>query len=91
MPGFPTEYALYAQQVKRAGNALMALGCEPGCTVAILVFNRPEWVIVDLASMAIGGAPAGVYTTSSPSELRYVVPPRRVARHRGREQRSSRR
>lgn len=69
----PTSYRLYADQVKRAGKALIALGCAPGCTVSILGFNRPEWVIFDVACMAIGGAPAGIYTTCSPSEVRYIV------------------
>jgi long-chain acyl-CoA synthetase len=69
----PTGYRLFAEQVMRAGKALMALGCEPGCTMSILGFNRPEWVIFDVACMAIGGAAAGIYTTCSPSEVRYIV------------------
>jgi long-chain acyl-CoA synthetase len=41
--------------------------------VSILGFNRPEWVIFDVACMAIGGAAAGIYTTCSPSEVRYII------------------
>jgi long-chain acyl-CoA synthetase len=63
----------YERLVRRAGKALMALGCEaPFCT-SILGFNRVEWVVMDLATMAVGGAPAGIYTTCSPSEVRYIV------------------
>jgi long-chain acyl-CoA synthetase len=69
----PTSYRLYAHQVKQVGKALMAVGCAPGSTVSILGFNRPEWVIFDLACMAIGGAPAGIYTTCSPSEVRHII------------------
>ena len=69
----PTSFAVYADQVKRAGKALMALGVGPGAGVAILGANRPEWVVFDLACMAVGGAPAGIYATSSPSEVRYIV------------------
>jgi long-chain acyl-CoA synthetase len=69
----PTSYRALSAQVLRVGKALMALGCEPGHTVSILGFNRPEWVIFDLASMCIGGAPAGIYTTSSPPEVAYIV------------------
>jgi long-chain acyl-CoA synthetase len=69
----PTAYRAYSLQVKRVGKALMALGCEPGSCVSILGFNRPEWVIFDLASMCIGGAPAGIYTTCSPSEVGYII------------------
>lgn len=69
----PTGYRQYSLQVMRVAKALMALGCEPGGTVSILGFNRPEWVIFDLACMCIGGAPAGIYTTSSPSEVAYII------------------
>jgi long-chain acyl-CoA synthetase len=69
----PTGYRAYAHQVKRVGKALMALGCAPGSTVSILGFNRAEWTIFDLACMAIGGAPAGIYTTCSPSEVAYII------------------
>jgi long-chain acyl-CoA synthetase len=69
----PTGYRQFSLQVKRVGKALMALGCEPGGTVSILGFNRSEWVIFDLACMATGGAPAGIYTTCSPSEVAYII------------------
>jgi long-chain acyl-CoA synthetase len=68
-----TSFAAYADEVKRAGKALVALGIEPGSTVAILGANRPEWIIADLGCMAVGGAPAGIYATSSPAEVRYIV------------------
>lgn len=63
----------YFDDVKRAGKALIALGMRPGQTVCILGFNRPEWAILDLAAMCVGGAPAGIYTTSSAEEVRYIV------------------
>ncbi len=79
-----TTWHEYAEQVKRAGKALMALGLEPkkngdGAvsgripTVAILGFNRPEWLVMDVACMCIGGAPAGIYTTCSATEVQYIV------------------
>jgi long-chain acyl-CoA synthetase len=68
-----TSWTTYADEVKAAGKSLIALGLEPGGTVSILGFNRPEWVIMDLAAMAVGGAAAGVYTTCSPSEVQYIV------------------
>ena len=68
-----TSWTTYAEEVKAAGKSLIALGLEPGGTVSILGFNRPEWVIMDLAAMAVGGAAAGVYTTCSPSEVQYIV------------------
>jgi long-chain acyl-CoA synthetase len=51
----PTSWQEYTNQVRQAARALVALGVEPGQNVAILGFNRPEWVIFDLACMMIGG------------------------------------
>ncbi len=69
----PTNWDTYSDQVIQAGRALIALGFEPGQTSCILGFNRPEWAILDLATMGVGGAPAGIYTTCSPVEVRYIV------------------
>ncbi len=69
----PTSYREYAEEVRRAAKAMIALGFEAGQTVSILGFNRSEWVIFDVAAMAAGGAPAGIYTTCSHSEVRYIV------------------
>jgi long-chain acyl-CoA synthetase len=63
----------YAAEVAQAARALIALGFEPGQRVCILGFNRPEWVVLDLAAMCAGGAPAGIYTTCSPDEVQYIV------------------
>ncbi|WP_437278415.1 long-chain fatty acid--CoA ligase [Sorangium sp. So ce375] len=68
-----TSFREYAGEVRRAGKALLALDLEPGATVSLLGFNRPEWVVLHMACMAIGGAPAGIYTTCSPEEVRHVV------------------
>jgi len=46
---------------------------KPGDKTCILGFNRPEWVIADVASIAVGAAPAGIYTTSSPAEVQYIL------------------
>lgn len=69
----PTQWKDYAAQVKSAAKSLIALGLEPDGTVAILGFNTPEWAVFDLACMAAGGAPAGIYTTCSPPEVQYII------------------
>ncbi len=69
----PTSWKVYAAEIRTAARALIALGLQPGQTVCILGFNRPEWVVFDVAAMVAGGAPAGIYTTSSPSEVQYIV------------------
>lgn len=68
-----TTFGEYGAAVRRAAKSLIALGVEPGGTTSILGKNRSEWVILAVATMAVGGASAGIYTTSSPSEVRYIV------------------
>ena len=69
----PTSFGEYAALVRKAAKALLALGFERGSTVSILGFNRPEWVVLDVAAMVLGGAPAGIYTTCSPEEVAYII------------------
>ncbi|MCB9595022.1 MAG: AMP-binding protein [Sandaracinaceae bacterium] len=68
-----TSWTDYGDEVERAARALIRLGFEPGQKGCILGFNRPEWVVFDLALMAAGGAPAGIYTTCSPDEVAYIL------------------
>ncbi|MDI1435149.1 AMP-dependent synthetase/ligase [Polyangium sorediatum] len=69
----PKSYRELADEVKRLGKAMIALGQAPGFTVCLLGFNRSEWVAFNVAAMAAGGAPAGIYTTCSPEEVAYIV------------------
>ncbi|MBA3462315.1 MAG: long-chain fatty acid--CoA ligase [Deltaproteobacteria bacterium] len=69
----PTTWRGFADQVRSAARALMTLGFARGAKVAILGFNRPEWVILDHAAMMAGGAAAGIYTTCSAEEVQYIV------------------
>jgi len=69
----PTTWRTYAEQIRTAARALIALGLPAGGKVAILGFNRPEWVILDHAAMMAGGAPAGIYTTCSAEEVQYII------------------
>jgi long-chain acyl-CoA synthetase len=69
----PTTWRAHVREIRRLACAMIALGCEPGFTTCILGFNRPEWVQFDVATMAAGGAPAGIYTTSSVPEVEYIV------------------
>lgn len=68
-----TSWRTYGQEVRQAARALLTLGVAPGESVCILGNNRPEWVIADVAAMAIGAVPAGIYATCSPEEVAFVV------------------
>ena len=69
----PTTWSEYHDQVRRTARALIGAGFAAGETAAVIGWNRPEWSTWALAAMAAGGAPVGIYTTSSASELAYVV------------------
>lgn len=68
-----TSWTDFHAQVGRAAKGFIKLGHRPGQAVAILGFNRPEWVISDLAAIAAGGMPAGIYTTSSLEQCKYIA------------------
>ena len=69
----PTTWKTYADQIRTAARAMMALGLVRGGKVSILGFNRAEWVIFDHAAMMAGGVPAGIYTTCSAEEVQYII------------------
>ncbi|MES2071188.1 MAG: long-chain fatty acid--CoA ligase [Pseudomonadota bacterium] len=69
----PTSWSDYAEQVQAAARALIALGVQKGDAVCILGFNRPEWVIMDIAAMMVGAVAAGIYWTSASEEIEYIV------------------
>lgn len=63
----------YGEMVRETAAGLLAIGISPGERVAILGDNRPEWLICHLASMTIGCATCGIYSTSAPDQVAYVV------------------
>jgi long-chain acyl-CoA synthetase len=63
----------YGQQVREVATGLLALGLQREDRVSILGDNRPEWVICHLAAMTAGGVTCGVYPTSAPDQVAYVV------------------
>jgi long-chain acyl-CoA synthetase len=68
-----TSWREYGDEIERAARAMIHLGLTPGQKTCILGFNRPEWVVFDVATMMAGGAPAGIYTTCSPEEVAYIL------------------
>ena len=68
-----TTWKEYGNRVEKTAAGLLSLGLGPGDRVAILGENRPEWLICHLASMSIGCVTCGVYSTSAPEQVAYVV------------------
>jgi len=69
----PTTWATFRDQVQCAARGLLALGVKPGDKISILAYNRPEWVILDIAAMMVGAVPIGIYFTAAPSEIAFIV------------------
>lgn len=63
----------YGRRVQETAAALLSMSLEHGDRVAILGDNRPEWLICHLAAMSIGCVTCGVYSTSAPDQIAYVV------------------
>lgn len=66
-------WADFSSRVSCAARGFMELGHRGGQAIAIIGFNRPEWVISDLAAIAAGGMPAGIYTTSTTEQCQYIL------------------
>ena len=63
----------YWEKVQDAGHALLALGVEPGDRVSIHSEDRPEWLILDIATVAVRGITVGLYPTNPAPEVRYLL------------------
>lgn len=59
--------------VETAAHGLLALGVEPGDRVSIHSEDRPEWIILDLATVAVRGITVGFYPTNPAAEVAYLL------------------
>jgi long-chain acyl-CoA synthetase len=59
-------------RVDAVAGGLAGLGVGRGDTVAIMLGNRPEFHIVDLASVTAGATPFSIYVTYPPEEIQYL-------------------
>jgi len=64
--------ALQARVDSLAGG-LAGLGLSPGQTMALMLSNRPEFHLCDLAAMTLGACPFSIYNTYTPEQIRYIV------------------
>ncbi|MGH9132663.1 MAG: AMP-dependent synthetase/ligase [Ilumatobacteraceae bacterium] len=59
--------------IEDAAHGLLALGVVPGDRVSIHSEDRPEWVILDLATVAVRGITVGLYPTNPTAEVDYLL------------------
>lgn len=69
----PSGWGAYAAEVAEIARGLIAMGFAPGDRLCIIGENKPEWVMMDVAAMAAGGVPAGIYATCSAEEVAYIL------------------
>jgi long-chain acyl-CoA synthetase len=63
----------YADQVRRVAAGLRGLGLERGQRLVIMMRNRPEFHVVDLAALLCGATPISIYNSSSPEQVEYLA------------------
>lgn len=68
-----TTWKEYREQVRAAAKSLISIGVEPAKGVSIIGFNCPQWVIANMAAIYVGARPAGIYTTNSAEQCKYVA------------------
>jgi long-chain acyl-CoA synthetase len=68
-----TSWRQRAERVQQIARGLLSLGVPAGGATSVLGHNRAEWVDWHLGTMMIGATPAGIYTTCSPEQVRYIV------------------
>jgi long-subunit acyl-CoA synthetase (AMP-forming) len=61
------------ERVDALAGGLSALGVGRGETVALMLINRPEFHLADLAVVTAGGTPFSIYQTYTPEQIGYVV------------------
>ena len=59
--------------IETAAHGLLELGVEVGDRVSIHSEDRPEWVILDLATVAVRGITVGLYPTNPTAEVEYLI------------------
>ncbi len=59
--------------VELAANGLLALGVDVGDRVSIHAEDRPEWIILDFATVAVRGVTVGLYPTNPAAEVEYTL------------------
>jgi len=69
-----TTWRELAMRAAAVAHGLAArFGVERGSTMAIIGDPCPEWTIADLAGQALGAVTYGIYPTSAPGEVRYLL------------------
>jgi long-subunit acyl-CoA synthetase (AMP-forming) len=62
-------WAEYAERVRSVATGLAALGVRAGDTVGLMLANRTEFHLADVAALHLGAAPFSIYNTNPPEKI----------------------
>src|SRR5579871_275942 len=63
----------YRRRVRDLAGGLHRLGVRRGDTVALLLGNRPEFHVADMAAVTLGATPFSIYQTYASNQIEFVV------------------
>jgi long-chain acyl-CoA synthetase len=66
-------WAEVADRALRAASALRHLGVRPRDRVVLMMRNRPEFYVADLACVLAGATPVSIYNSSAPEQVQYLA------------------
>lgn len=65
--------AEFSRRVRNISSGLKVLGLKKGEKLILLSENRPEWVMVDFATICQGAVTVPIYTSLMPEQIKYII------------------
>ena len=69
----PISWREMAEEAREIASGLLSLGVAVGDRVAIMAYNRPEWLVADMAVMSVGAVTIPIYHTSSEATAERIL------------------
>src|SRR6266536_6370593 len=66
-------FAEYAEDACRVAAGLQELGVGRGDRVVLMMRNRPEFCVADMAALMVGATPISIYNSSAPEQVQYLA------------------
>ena len=70
---FTITWAELRDRVDSLAGGLAKLGLKRGDTLALMLSNRPEFHLCDLAGMMLGATPFSIYNTYTAEQIQYLI------------------
>jgi long-chain acyl-CoA synthetase len=66
-------FAEYADAACRIAGGLRDLGVGRGDRVVLMMRNRPDFFVADMAALLVGATPISIYNSSAPEQVQYLA------------------